>query len=373
MVIYILIIVGTTILTYFAQKTIEKSRFLFYLVSVFVLLVPSFMAGCRSEYVGVDVLVYEKDIFEAATMLSSFADLVKYSSCELFFLLINYVASCFSDSLSAGLFAVEFTFILFGYIAIVRMRKHVPMWIPMAIFLFGYYNLSFNLMRQLVAMSFMLFAFTYLLRDNNLKKFFILLIISFFFHKTAPIAGLFFLYIFWAWNSSQRNRNIKTVVYVLGCVAVLVLFQILLLMISNLGGRFEHYLSYAGVGEKRAVVYTIFVAGDLLVLLFCGYLYMYRKFDLERERYILLMIVITDLMSQSLGRYYEFATRMSCYFCAPYMFLLPRIALYNNIANVRTKYVVVTTIIIGFCVIWLRMVSGTGNTIPHKSEILGIE
>ena len=370
---YIIVIILTTILTYFAQKTINKSKILFVFISILIIIIPSLLAGFRNKTNGIDILVYEKYLFSDAQQATSFIDYYISEDSDLLFLAINYIASCLSDKFGMALFLIEFCCMLFTYLAIVKMRKYAPMWLSILIYLLCYYNLSFNLMRQMVATSFLLYAFTFLLKDNNIKKFIILSIISFFFHKTAFLASLFFIYIFWALNSTQ-NRKTKTIVYVLGCFSILILFQILLSMLANLGGRFESYVAYGGMAggnDWKPTIITIFVLGDMILLVLSYFLH-YKENKLQRENYILFMIVITDLMSQFLGKYTGFASRMSCYFCIPYIFLLPHIFQKSNIINKQTKYIFICLLAISFMIIWVRMVNDTGNTIPYKSDILGI-
>lgn len=370
---YIIVIISTTILTYFAQKTIDRSKILFGFISLLVLLIPSLLAGFREEVNGVDILVYEKNLFTDATRFSSFVEYYLSEDIDLLFLAINYIASCLSDKLGVALFFIEFSCVFFAYLAIIKMRNYSPMWVSIFIYLLCYYNLSFNLMRQMVATAFLLYAFTFALKDNNIKKFIALCIVSYFFHKTAFMASFFFIYIFWALNSTQ-NRKAKTIVYVLGCLSILILFQILLSMLANLGGRFETYVAYGGMSGNnwKPTTFTILILGDILLLILSFILYYYKEKDLQRENYILFMLVVTDLMSQYLGKYTAFATRMSCYFCAPYIFLLPRIFLKANIVNKQTKFIFISLLVLSFVIIWLRMVNSTGNTIPYKSSILGI-
>ena len=374
MLVYFLVISIVVILTYVAQKVLNKSKILFAFVSLLILTVPSLLAAFRNDTVGVDVNVYEKSYFTDATQSSSFFEYYETEDSDLFFLAINYVASCFSDSLGAAFFLIEFVFLFFAYLAIYRMRDYSPMWISMLLFMLCYFNLSFNVMRQMVATSFLLFAFTYLLRDNNIKKFFILSIVSFFFHKTAFIGGFFFIYIFWA-LSTPKSQKTKTVIYVLGCIGIYVLFQILLLLLAGLGGRFEHYIAYGGMDSGanwQPTVVTVFVLGDLMLLCLTVYLYLIKEKENKKEVYVLFMLVVVDLMSQLLGKYTMYANRMSCYFGSPYIFILPKLFLKTNIVNRRTKYVFVSILLLAFVVIWLRMINQTGNTIPYKSDLLGI-
>ena len=377
MLIYLIVILLTTLLTFFAQKSLDKSKALFVVLSSLVLFVPSFVAGARDNCIGTDVEVYEHKMFNLAVKSETFIDYVESSSNELLFQVINYVASCLSNSFGMALFLIEFVIVLFGYLAMLRMRHYAPVWVMMLLYLLGFYNLSFNLMRQMVAMSVLLFAFTYLLRDRNYKKYFVLVVLAFLFHKTAAIGGIVFGWIFLALDGGEKRHKIMTFLYVAGCIGAFVLFRFLLELLAGLGGRFEHYVAYGGgsdAGPKwasKTVVYTILLLGDFLII-FAVLLARHLGESQRDLLYVVGMLATIDIMSELLGKYTVFASRLSCYFCAPYVLVLPRLMSINVLSD-RTRYVFRGLLILGFMVIWARMLQSTGETVPYKSAFLGID
>lgn len=374
MLVYLFIILLTTFFTFLAEKTIDRSKIAFVFVSILVLVIPSFMAGVRNLSVGTDVSVYETQMFHLATQSESLIEYCEAAHNEFFFLVINYFASYFSDSIVAGLFMIEFFVIFFAYLAMVRMRHYAPMWMMMALYMFGFYNLSFNLMRQVIAVSYLLFCFTYLLKDNSIKKYILLLILSFFFHKTAVIGGMAFLYIFIALNSRRMFKIPLTVMYILGCVGVFFLFQYLLTLLASLGGRFEHFVAYGGGDEAGSkwvpAVFTILLMGDFILIIVSA-LYYYLGCDDKRTAYIVFMVAVVDTMSQKLGGYTAYASRLSCYFCGVYVLLLPRM-MQDKLIHKQTRFILKILLVIAFLIIWWRMIGSTGHTVPYKSDILGI-
>ncbi|MCQ2228944.1 MAG: EpsG family protein [Bacteroidales bacterium] len=327
----------------------------------------------RNISVGVDVMVYEYDCFYAAKRCSSFIDYCEQSELEFVFKTINWIAASVSDHISAAFFLIEFLFLSMGYAAACRMRNYSPIWMSMLIFMLCYYNLSFNLMRQMIAMAYLAIAFTYLYKDNRTGLFFLLLILAMFFHKTATMAGLFFWAIILIYNKKKAVRKTLAVAYGLGCLIIAVIFKTILSWVALLGGRFADYVIYGGDGggdHFKPTLLTILILGDFM-LLFLIAIAKYNNISDHKTLFVLLLLVVTDIMAQFLGLYTGFATRMSCYFCMPYMFLLPNV-FSSDVMSLQTKFVMRVLLCVAFIIIWLRMVGMTGNTIPYKSEILGI-
>lgn len=364
-----------TLLTFLAEKSKQSGMIiLFITLSCFILIPPSIIASIRDMNVGVDVMVYEKNCFALAQHYESFFEYCeKLDGIEFFFKIINWVAASISNSICVALFLIEFIFLLFAYLASYRMRDYAPMWLSMLIFLLCYYNLSYNLMRQMIAMSFLTLSFTYLLRDDNLKRFFVMAIVAFLFHKTATMAAMFFFAIFYMYRQNTKIRRRLVIIYSCLCVAIVVIFKMILSWLSQLGGRFADYVAYGGEGDKasfKPTILTLLVLGDILLLV-VSYIAKRYKISSDRTIFILQMLVITDLMSEFLGKYTGFATRMSCYFCMPYMFLLPNIFMSEKLAQ-GTRWLMSVLLVLSFFIIWVRMVGMTGRTIPYKSEILGL-
>lgn len=373
MVVYPFVIVFTCLLFLLAEKSYDRSKILFAFFSLIALVVPSLFAAMRNLSVGVDVMVYEYNCFYAAKRCSSFIDYCEQSELEFVFKTINWIAASVSDHISAAFFLIEFVFLTMGYAAACRMRQYSPIWMSMLIFMLCYYNLSFNLMRQMIAMAYLAIAFTYLYKDNRIGLFFLLLILAMFFHKTATMAGMFFWAIIFIYNQKKAIRTTLAVVYGLGCVALAVIFKTVLSWVALLGGRFADYVIYGGEGggdHFKPTLLTVLILGDFM-LLFLIAVARYNKISDYKTLFVLLLLVITDIMTQFLGLYTGFATRMSCYFCMPYMFILPNIFLSKEL-TMKTRFVMSVVLLLAFVVIWLRLVGMSGNTIPYKSEILGI-
>lgn len=372
MITYIVVFLFTIVFTYFAQKSIEKSRFLFLFFSTCVLVIPSLFAAFRDITVGVDVRVYECYVFQQAKSVNSLSDLLSISKLEPFFVILNYISSLVSDKINFALFVIQFSVLFFAYVAIVRVRDIVPMWIMMLLFMLGYYNLSFNLMRQCIAITYIMFAYTYLLKDDRILKFILVGCVALFMHKTAvaPILGLSYIH----WAVRRDNRKFYAAFMIVLLAILLVSLKMVLDMLASISPALEKYVAYGGdegaKGGFKSGLITILWGGMLLCMILVAISNRYRVLS-DNVLYCYFLVLCMDLACQFLGLYAGFATRLGMYFSALQVFYFPRFALTSRF-NEKSNMIFRIMVIMIFVCVWLRMVNSTGNTIPYTSEILGI-
>ena len=143
-------------------------------------LVLTVLGGFRYA-IGTDYLSYEK-IFD---------DYVMHGTTNGHFIEPLY---CFCMSLVSflGLRFSAFIFVIQALIngitfwAIWRMKKETGLWFPWAIFSFRYYLLGYNMVRQAIALAFVLLALTYF--SKSISKFLLCTVVAMGFHLTAFIA-----------------------------------------------------------------------------------------------------------------------------------------------------------------------------------------
>ena len=371
---YIVVIILTTFFSFLAQKTINRSKVYFVLFSLFVLLIPSLFAAFRNLSVGYDVLVYEEYCFRLAKASSSIIDFISLSHLESFFVFVNYISSFLSESIFLALFLIELIIVFFAYVAIVRVRDFAPMWIMMVLFMLGYYNLSFNLMRQCIAISYMMFAYTFLLKDKSLSNFFLVSLAALVMHKTSivPILGYSYVYI----SANSNHRKLFSVLLILLLLLVLIAFRYILETIANINPSFEKFVKYGGgegdnfKGGFKPMLFTILWVGDLI----CIFLFFIAKrFKLLDNYYLYsyFMLLLIDIFCQLMGFYTGYATRLGMYFSSMHFFYLPMLIMSDKI-SLFSKRTLSILLIIFFIFIWLKLLSSTGNTIPYNSDLLGI-
>lgn len=369
---YIIVILLTTFFSFLAQKAINRSKALFVLFSFFVLFVPSLFAAFRDITVGVDVRVYECYVFQQARSVNSLSDLLSISKLEPFFVFINYISSRLSDKINVALFFIQLSVMFFAYLSIVRMRDSVPMWIMMLLFMLGYYNLSFNLMRQCIAITYIMFAYTYLLKDDKILKFILIGSMAFFMHKTAiiPILGLSYVH----WSVRRENKKKYAIFLLVVLVVLLVSLKMVLNLLASVSPALEKYVAYGGVeGAKdgfKPGLMTILWGGISMCIAQVAVFYKCKALS-NNVSYCYFMVLCMDLACQFLGLYAGFAIRLGMYFSALQVFYFPRFALTSRF-NEKSNMIFRIMVILIFVFVWLRLLSSTGYTVPYTSEILGI-
>lgn len=369
MLTYALILIVCIISTFIAHKSATTNKFVFFITSIIAIVVPACIAGLRGIHCGVDILVYCKPAFDRVAYYDSFIKYYESSDIDLFFSILIYSTHNLFGSFNMALFNIELFIVLFFFIASYKLRDEVPMWMTYPLMLIGFYALSFNLMRQSLAIAFLTLGYTYLLRNDNFKKFLVYLCISFFWHKTAVVGGLFLLFIHFASVQKKEIRVILSVSFVTACAAIIIIFRALLSMIALLGGRFAFYETYGGTNGSSG--YNTVVLLGSFICIFLSIICYYLKILNGRTAYIFAMICVASTMSQLLGIYTFFASRIGLYFAATYAFYLPMIATSPKLTN-RTSFIAVIIVFAVFIAIWLRIHGMMGGAVPYSSTILDI-
>ncbi|MBE6339223.1 MAG: EpsG family protein [Bacteroidales bacterium] len=371
MLTYALILIVCIISTFIAHKSATTNKFVFFVTSIIAIVVPACIAGLRGIHCGVDILVYCKPAFDRVAYYDSFIKYYESSDIDLFFSMLMYATYHLFGTFNMALFNIELFILLFFYIASYKLRDIIPMWMSYPLLLIGFYALSFNLMRQSLAIAFLMLGYTYLLRNDNFKKYLVFLIISFFWHKTAVIGGLFLLFIHFASVQKKELRIILSVSFISVCTAIIIIFRVLLSMIALLGGRFETYEAYGKAsGSFTPTISTILLLGNILCICLAVTCYYMRILN-GRTSYNYTLICIVSTMSELLGMYTGYATRIGMYFAATQAFYLPIIATSPKLTN-RTSFIAVIVVFAIFIAVWLRLHASMGNTVPYSSTILDI-
>ena len=187
---YIVVFIISLWATNLANKCYRNRKaYLFF--SFFAVVPPILLAGLRAPSVGSDTEQYIEEVFNLACMADSFeAFRERREDIEFIYMLLNYVISRFTNNAIYIQTVAHIFVILPVYKAAMLWRKDIS---PMYLMLFFYcisYQESLSTVRQAIAMSITLLAFTYFIRKEY-KKYIIWSAIAFGFHVTAFIPLLF--------------------------------------------------------------------------------------------------------------------------------------------------------------------------------------
>ena len=219
---------------FYSESRINRERYKIILI-VFGLLLPCFLAGTRAETIGVDTAGYAQPMFSLAVQSDSYQEYVNSewsrswlvrspSDIEVGFTLMVYVIAKISGSLQLLLGITQALTVVPIYICLRKQAKGYE-WLGMLAYYFLFYNMTLNMMRQWIAISFLLLGYAYLIGNKPLVTF-ILGLCAVFFHKTALIGLLPYIVIL-----SEKNLCSSEPDYIKWCGAITGCCLIILILI----------------------------------------------------------------------------------------------------------------------------------------------
>lgn len=116
----------------------------------------------------------------------SFSEIIEIQGSKdlLFWLVVRFI-NLFTESTHVVIFVLAIPFLLSAILYVKKYSK--KMWLSFALFLgLGYFEMSFYILRQVVAMSLILLSYQYLIK-RNLKMFVLVVLCAGLFHQTAII------------------------------------------------------------------------------------------------------------------------------------------------------------------------------------------
>lgn len=169
MIPYVVIIGITACFTYLGIKVKQKrARQIFFILSI---VFPAFMAGIRYG-IGTDYLGVYKPYF---IRVVNSTDVFMTSRYEIGYELINiFVAKFLHFGFPTVMFICSIITITFIQLGLRKYKDKINITVAMTVFMLLYYQMSFNLVRQLMSVSIIFYAFTVL---NKSKPKYVLLIL----------------------------------------------------------------------------------------------------------------------------------------------------------------------------------------------------
>lgn len=203
--------------------------------SILAVLPPILIAGLRDSTVGSDMELYIVPVFNGIASngqnLIEFID--SYPDMEIGYLFVNYVIAQLTDQPFFLLICIHILIIIPLYITAMKWREHLSPVLFMFIFYMIFYQESLSIVRQSIALSFSMLAFT-LFMEKRYIRYCLYMTVAFLFHQTAVVALSFPLVYFMVDRISIREYYY----YYIGVALVIALFflnldNILIWMIEN--------------------------------------------------------------------------------------------------------------------------------------------
>lgn len=384
MIIYIVTASASCLLIWLEEKLSSKNKIGKILMLVLSILIPTLVAAFRSDIIGTDVRTYVKPIQDWANSNSTYSDFINYSGTlingepfnrfEKGYVSLVYFCSRINSSLSFNLFVSELIMIgcvLYGLIKFNRIRK-ISIVLGLFVFYTIFYNMSFNMVRQSIAMFILLFGFNYLLKEEWLK-YFVIVVLAYLFHDSAIIGLLFFVVYYFLYckkqgkyNFSIRNKVItnemlQTAIVILIGLILLLILPILRNIINAMG--FSQYAAYIPSHINFALRQILVRLPFLLVLLA-----EWQDNKDNKLRYFYLIMFLTDIfVSQFSGNETTstgYGSRIAWYAAVFYIYALPDMLNTKN----KGKEIILTVLLVIYLIIYwyvFTVVLNYNATVPY--------
>lgn len=308
-------------------KKYPQNKKLIILCSFFVILIPSILAGVRDDTVGTDVLVYCKPWFDMACQYDSLWSYIQsIPGTEWGYLACSYFVSRFTNDSHWVYFLYSFLVSLFVFLSLYEVREEGSVFLGEFVYLFMFYNMSYNIIRQSIAMALLLYA-TVKFGKREYIKTIVLCIVACSFHRTAfiafPIFALFKIF------HQEQNFNRKRERYKNICFLSIIVGAVLIgeVYLDNI----VHLLIRTGILTEKFLEYLSGKAGQMgvdgFIVYVMGYLIVVMNRNRVKNGYAFFCIALLDILLYFLLLRMKWLYRISCYYMFYRIFSFSRIKL----------------------------------------------
>ncbi|MBE6199314.1 MAG: EpsG family protein [Rikenellaceae bacterium] len=359
---YIITFCISIIATYNAQRCKSKNV-KFYFHSFFVVLPLAILVAVRDSNIGTDTVNYMYLFADAVYNNDSILRyILLHPVFELGFLLYNFLVAQFVSSVELYYLITYGIIIGVTYVGAIKLKDYIKPHIFMTVYLLLFFSDSLNIMRQYIALTFIILALSNLLT----KKYFRYLFWTFFaclFH-TSAIISITIGVVYWITRkySFQNHKFLYVVVLI---VAFIVSISIGYFANMGLFPIFEdklasHMDSSNGSGVSNS--YIVVCLSTLICLYAC-------RIKTPEFSMMLMMVCFTMIF------YLSPAMNAVLYRLTIYFNILMCISVAYIYKNTSPRCLSYVRLLLGLYLVFYIfsiVISGTGEVIPYSSELLGI-
>ncbi len=228
----------------FLYKKIEKGKLerLFCLIGI---ILPPILLSTFRYGIGVDYHTYVSNYNYFSNQFSFKSIFCSYQ--EPFSVILYFLAKIiFSNSIGFFLLSILIT-IVFTFLGIKNYKERISMPLALFIYYMFYYQISYNAVRQCIAVAIVFFAYKYVIERKPIK-YIIFITIAGLFHKTAFLCLLF--YFLGSKEENKRSKIIDRVLFI-GVVLSPIIVPLLMRFIPGLMKILGIFTSYANKPVRR--------------------------------------------------------------------------------------------------------------------------
>lgn len=361
MYIYIIFFVISFILLHISEKMKEKGKkgTIFEILAIGLL---AFIAAIRDTSIGTDVTVYVKPVFELCKNLGFGGINDIWYNAEIGYKIFNCAVAVFTSKFSVYLFIQQLFILIFSYLGIKGIYKKNYSFVYL-IYLFIFYNRSLNIVRQAMAMSLCIYSLKFLFENKDLK-FLLIILLAFFFHKTAAVFAIAIIIY------KLYKKNIKNVYYMSFAIIIIGLIFIFLFpqcikVMTSIGIVSSNYLYYLdNYVDTTGTVSSFEIALDVIFMVIC---IIFNKSYKEKDGGFYFIFALIDFICLLISIKYTSIHRLGMYFRIPVMLyflsnldIIPINKYYN-----KTKINKIVGLAISIIFWYYIFIYGkSGNTVP---------
>ena len=368
---YIITFLISILLVLLSNNYKHKSKKFSIFLSVLAVVVVAFIAGARDYSIGTDTSGYANIIFYYAITFPDIADFYSHAAIwgESGYLLLNYIVARFTSDPHIYYFILGF--IIYGVTlwSLWKYSKYgFSVTLAWACYLFLFYGDTLNAMRQMLACSIVLFAFSYFL-DKQYIKYTLLILVAFLCHKSA-LLGLLPAIVYFMLQ--KKNKRFIKILIVIGVYIFSFFYQSIAQVFLSIGllpvDRYTQYLASGIPFDLNALMLRI----PFVLFIFLWY----RDYKGEsKEKSIfydtVLMMIFIDIVFSQMRSIVVWLYRLTLYFGMYRCIAYSRIV-YSNIKNNRIVLSIVLILYLIVLFMYQVMYQGNNEIYPYTSTILGI-
>ncbi len=381
MYIYIIIFLVSCSLIALSNKI--SNKFFKKIIEIIAVLIPCILAGLRALSVGTDVQVYVEPLFNLASKSDSFLDYLKMSwyrvwtykyvaDFELLFNIMVYIITKLTHNIQWILFTIQILIIFPIYYGIKKFKQlKNKEWLAMLCFYLLFYNISYNAMRQFISIAILFWGTSCLINEKKGdKKFFLSLILGYFFHKSALLGIVIFVIYKILKKKSKTNLtltlgNHKILVRKIALLLIIFLSIIFIFNSSILTNILEliglnYYVGYINGNVYFSIGKLIKYVPIILIIIF-----EYKQLIKNENSYFYILMFILDILISYFSTVNIYAVRISYFFQIFNIILFPiLIGTTKYQLNKIINYVIIL-LYLGTYWYYNFVITGANETIPY--------
>ena len=357
----------------YAGEKLDKAKkysffpYILYGLSVLLLVI---LAGCRDYTIGTDIRIYGNLIFNGAKSYSKSSYYLRDYGwrAESLYLLLNFVISRLTNSahwLYAAIGAIMYTGFFVG---LYRFRDRISITYGWTIFILLFYGTSYNMMRQMLAMS-MLFMGSIHVLNKKYVRFLPYVILATLFHQTAivfsvAIIGMRILI-------PKRHKGFYQFLVIIGAFSLVFAYSYILQWLMRYGILAAKYSQYI-YQYDYSIALNPLIQRAFPIVMFLVFSKTESK-DEEEIRAFLKSMMYLDFILIIMGSIGDSPLQRVAYYCSTYnLYAYPFFV--KRINSSQNRRIVGALIVIALIGIWIYQFVFRGNSeiFPYTSELLGI-